>query len=154
MTSKPQPPRNTDVQLLDQQICFSVYATSLALNKLYRKLLAPLGLTYPQYLVMLILWEGDGLTVSEIGARLYLDSATLTPLLKRMETQGLVARNRAAADERQVIVTLTGAGRAMKTKAASVPRSVLNASACGIDELVSMKTQLDGFREKLARHTR
>src|ERR1700739_2057849 len=80
--------------LLGDQLCFSLYSTSLAMNKLYRKLLRELDLTYPQYLVMLVLWERDGLTVSEIGERLFLDSATLTPLLKRMEASGLIARRR------------------------------------------------------------
>ncbi|AOY92223.1 MarR family transcriptional regulator [Cupriavidus sp. USMAA2-4] len=138
-------------QLLDHQFCFSVYATSLALNKLYRKLLRPLGLTYPQYLVMLVLWEQDEVTVSDIGARLNLDSATLTPLLKRLEAQGLLKRARAAADERQVIVSLTEAGRAMKAPARQVPESLLCASACSIDELVTLKRELDTLRERFAK---
>ncbi|MGN5477770.1 MarR family winged helix-turn-helix transcriptional regulator [Cupriavidus basilensis] len=100
-------------QLLEHQFCFSVYATSLALNKLYRKLLTPLGLTYPQYLVLLVLWESDDLTVSDIRSRLFLDSATLTPLLKRMEAQGLVTRERDSRDERQVNIRLTEAGRGL-----------------------------------------
>jgi DNA-binding MarR family transcriptional regulator len=131
--------------LLDQQFCFSVYATSLALNKLYRKLLAPLSLTYPQYLVMMVLWEADGLTVSEIGARLHLDSATLTPLLKRMEAQQLVRRERAAADERQVIVSLTPEGHALKEPAQAVPRA-----GCSVDEVVAVKAELDKLRERFA----
>ncbi|WP_454724763.1 MULTISPECIES: MarR family winged helix-turn-helix transcriptional regulator [Cupriavidus] len=136
--------------LLDHQFCFSVYATSLALNKLYRKLLAPLGLTYPQYLVMMVLWEADGLTVSDIGARLHLDSATLTPLLKRMETQQLLRRERAAADERQVIVTLTPHGRALRQQAEAVPRAVLCAADCGIEKIASVKAELDTLRERFA----
>ncbi|ESJ26821.1 MarR family transcriptional regulator [Cupriavidus sp. HPC(L)] len=136
--------------LLDRQFCFSVYSASLALNKLYRKLLRPLGLTYPQYLVMMVLWERDGLTVSEIGAQLNLDSATLTPLLKRLETQQLVSRARAAADERQVIVSLTKAGRALKTQAGKVPESVLCASACSVEELTGLKRKLDSVTAKIA----
>jgi DNA-binding MarR family transcriptional regulator len=136
--------------LLDHQFCFSVYSTSLALNKLYRKLLGPLGLTYPQYLVMMVLWEGDSQTVSDIGRRLSLDSATLTPLLKRMEAQGLVARARAAADERQVIVTLTDAGRALRQQAEKVPESVLCASACSVEELTAVKQQLDTLRQRFS----
>ncbi|EHP37904.1 transcriptional regulator of organic hydroperoxide resistance [Cupriavidus basilensis OR16] len=136
--------------LLGQQFCFSVYATSLALNKLYRKLLAPLGLTYPQYLVMMVLWEADGLTVSEIGGRLHLDSATLTPLLKRMEAQQLLRRERAVADERQVIVTLTAEGHALKEQAEAVPRAVLCASGCSVDQVMAVKTELDQLRESFA----
>lgn len=136
--------------LLDHQFCFSVYSTSLALNKLYRKLLGPLGLTYPQYLVMMVLWESDGLTVSDIGRRLSLDSATLTPLLKRMEAQGLLVRARATADERQVIVSITDAGRALKQKAQAVPESVLCASACSVEELTALKQQLDALRQRFA----
>ena len=96
--------RTKNLLHLDEQLCFALYSTGLALNKVYRRLLAPLGLTYPQYLVMLVLWERDGLTVSEIGEKLFLDSATLTPLLKRLEASGLVTRTRASHDERQVIV--------------------------------------------------
>src|SRR5438876_7144972 len=92
---------------LDNQLCFSLYSTSLAMTKLYKPLLAPLGLTYPQYLVLLVLWETDAISVNELGARLFLDSGTLTPLLKRMQTAGWLARTRDAADERRVIVTLT-----------------------------------------------
>ena len=92
---------------LDQQLCFALYSTMLGVQKVYRGLLKDLGLTYPQYLVMLVLWERNELTVSEIGERLFLDSPTLTPLLKRMEAAGFVARNRSGADERQVIVSLT-----------------------------------------------
>ena len=100
--------------LLDSQLCFALYSTSLAMNKVYRKLLGGLDLTYPQYLVMLVLWEGDGITVTDIGERLFLDSATLTPLLKRLEAAGLVSRTRAQADERQVIVALTRQGRELR----------------------------------------
>lgn len=146
--TQPSRPDPAAALLLDHQFCFSVYSTSLALNKLYRKLLAPLGLTYPQYLVMMVLWENDDLTVSDIGRRLSLDSATLTPLLKRMEAQGLVARARAAADERQVIVSLTDAGRALKQRAKKVPESVLCATACSMDELTAIKQQLDSLRDR------
>src|SRR6476660_6430646 len=96
---------------LDNQLCFAVYSTSLAMTKLYKPLLDKLKLTYPQYLVMLVLWERDGLMVSELGERLSLDSGTLTPLLKRLEANGLVARIRDVADEQRVHVSLTTAGR-------------------------------------------
>src|SRR6478752_10857698 len=106
---------------LDNQLCFALYSTSLAMTKLYKPMLEELGLTYPQYLAMLVLWEQDGLTVSELGERLYLDSGTLTPLLKRLETAGLVSRIRAVQDERRVHITLTAAGRKLKAKAAKIP---------------------------------
>jgi DNA-binding MarR family transcriptional regulator len=97
---------------LDNQVCFALYSASLAMTKLYKPLLEDIGLTYPQYLVMLVLWEGDQLMVSELGERLYLDSGTLTPLLKRLESAGLLTRLRDAQDERRVRIALTDAGRA------------------------------------------
>ncbi|EKY3120460.1 MarR family transcriptional regulator [Cronobacter turicensis] len=134
---------------LDNQLCFALYSTNLALHKIYRQLLTPLGLTYPQYLVMLVLWEQDDVTVSEIGERLYLDSATLTPLLKRMETAGLLMRQRSRQDERQVMVTLTDAGRQLKAEARSIPGSVLCATACDKETLLDLKAQLDDLRRNL-----
>src|SRR3954470_16753630 len=110
--------KNADVPKLDNQLCFALYSTSLAMTKVYRKLLPKLGLTYSQYLVMMVLWEQDGLTVSDIGERLFLDSATLTPLLKRMESAELITRVRAVSDERQVIITLTKSGDTLRVKAA------------------------------------
>jgi len=134
---------------LDNQLCFALYSTSLAMTKLYKPLLEELGLTYPQYLAMLVLWEQDGLTVSELGERLYLDSGTLTPLLKRMETAGLVSRIRAVEDERRVHITLTAAGRKLKTKAAKIPGCILSATQCSIPELVSLTQQVQSFRKRL-----
>ena len=99
---------------IDRQLCFALYSASLAMTKLYKPLLAPLGLTYPQYLVMMALWEGDGLTVSQLGERVALDSGTLTPLLKRLETAGLLQRLRDTADERRVLLRLTAAGRRLR----------------------------------------
>jgi MarR family transcriptional regulator, organic hydroperoxide resistance regulator len=136
--------------LLDNQLCFALYSTSLAMTKLYKPLLDELGLTYPQYLVMLVLWERDGLIVSELGERLFLDSGTLTPLLKRLESAGLVARIRAVQDERRVHITLTAAGRRLKAKAQKVPGCVLSASQCSIPELVQLTTQIRNLRERLA----
>ncbi|MBB6241209.1 MarR family transcriptional regulator [Rhodanobacter sp. MP1X3] len=135
---------------LDQQLCFALYSAGLAMNKVYRTLLSRLRLTYPQYLVMLILWERDDLTVSDIGGRLFLDSATLTPLLKRLEAAGLLDRVRSAEDERQVIISLTSEGRALKKQAGSVPNAVFCATGCELDEMVALKKQLTGLREKLA----
>src|SRR6188768_3304422 len=99
---------------LDNQLCFALYSASLAMTKLYKPLLEELGLTYPQYLAMLVLWERDDLMVSELGERLYLDSGTLTPLLKRLEAAGLIARTRAVQEERRVHISLTAAGRKLK----------------------------------------
>ena len=135
--------------LLDNQLCFAMYSTSLAMTKLYKPLLADLGLTYPQYLVMLVLWETDALTVSALGERLYLDSGTLTPLLKRMEQSGLLARVRSAQDERRVEVSLTHVGRKLKARAAAVPGCVLEASQCSIAELKALTAELQGLRERL-----
>ena len=136
---------------LDDQLCFALYAASLAMNKVYRKALAPLGLTYPQYLVMLVLWEQDSRNVSEIGERLSLDSATLTPLLKRLAAAGLVERTRAASDERQVVVTLSAAGRALKRQAEGIPGAMLCATGCSPERLRALKAELEALRENLAR---
>jgi DNA-binding MarR family transcriptional regulator len=135
--------------LLDNQLCFALYSTSLAMTKLYKPLLDELHLTYPQYLAMLALWERDGLMVSELGERLFLDSGTLTPLLKRMESAGLIARIRAVEDERRVHITLTATGRRLRAKAQKVPGCILTASQCSIPELVQLTRQLRGLRERL-----
>lgn len=113
-----------DALRLDRQLCFPLYAASRVVVRLYRPVLEPLGLTYTQYITLLALWERDGVSVTELGERLFLDSGTLTPLLKKLEAQGLVVRERDAGDERVVIVSLTGAGKALKVKAAEVPAKV------------------------------
>lgn len=135
--------------LLDQQLCFALYSANLALNKLYRQLLTQLEITYPQYLVMLVLWERDDVTVSDIGERLFLDSATLTPLLKRLESAGLLNRLRSRKDERQVVVTLTEQGRELRNKAVSIPDTVFCATACDNETLTSLKTNLEKLRDNL-----
>ncbi|MDB5779798.1 MAG: transcriptional regulator, MarR family [Polaromonas sp.] len=135
--------------LLDHQLCFALYSTSLAMTRLYKPLLEPLAITYPQYLALLVLWERDGLSVSELGERLFLDSGTLTPLLKRLESAGLVSRLRAADDERRVHITLTPAGRALKAQAASIPGCILSATQCSIPELVSLTQQVQALRRQL-----
>lgn len=137
---------------LDEQLCFAVYSTMLGLNKVYRQLLKELGLTYPQYLVMLVLWEGDGLTVSAIGDRLFLDSPTLTPLLKRLEALGLVSRLRSASDERQVIVSLTPAGRRLQAKAKEVPSCVAAAMECTPGQIDALREQLQRMRSSLMKN--
>jgi DNA-binding MarR family transcriptional regulator len=145
--TEPQSP-----QALDSQLCFALYSAGLAMNKVYRGLLAPLGLTYPQYLVMMVLWQDNQITVSDIGDRLFLDSATLTPLLKRMETAGWLTRTRAAKDERQVIVGLTEAGHALKRQAESIPQGVFCATECAPEELNRLKSLLDNLRQNLMRN--
>ena len=145
----PNPPLLGQAPRLDNQLCFALYSTSLAMSKLYRKLLRKLGLTYSQYLVMMVLWERDGLSVSEVGERLFLDSATLTPLLKRMEQAGLLRRVRAASDERQVIISLTEQGDQLREQAATLPEAILNASHCKVEQVVEMKQQLDLLRGNL-----
>ena len=143
-------PSKTDPMLqLDNQLCFALYSTSLAMTKLYKPLLDELGLTYPQYLAMLVLWEKDGLTVSELGERLCLDSGTLTPLLKRLEASGLVSRLRDMADERRVHITLSRAGRKLKALAAKIPGCILTASQCSIPELTTLTKQVQALRERL-----
>jgi DNA-binding MarR family transcriptional regulator len=122
--AKPQRGSAGDALLLDRQVCFPLYAASNLLSRLYRPVLARLGLTYPQYLVMLVLWESQPQSVGSLGERLHLDSGTLTPLLKRMEQAGLLQRQRDPGDERRVLVQLTGTGRALKGKAAAVPATL------------------------------
>ncbi len=134
---------------LDNQICFAVYSTAHAFNRVYKPLLDRLGLTYPQYLVMLVLWERDGVPVKDIGERLHLDSGTLTPLLKRLEAAGLIKRTRSTEDERQVLIALTPQGQALREKARAVPQSILAASACSISELSAMKNEIVALRDRL-----
>src|SRR6266446_5454842 len=138
-----------DPLLLGNQICFAVYSTAHAFNRVYKPLLDRLGLTYPQYLVMLVLWERDGVPVKDIGERLFLDSGTLTPLLKRLEAAGLIKRTRSTEDERQVLIALTPQGQALHDKARAVPQSILAASACTIAELSAMKNEIVALRDRL-----
>lgn len=134
---------------LDHQLCFALYAASLAMTKTYKPLLAPLGITYPQYLVLLVLWEDDGITVSQLGERLTLDSGTLTPLLKRLEAQGLVQRQRDAVDERRVRLHLTPAGLALRAQAVAVPQAIACATACDLQQIGSLARQLHQLRRQL-----
>ncbi len=146
----PRSPALADTWLqLDRQLCFALYAASQAMTALYRPLLAPLGLTYPQYLVMLVLWQDDGLSVSQLGQRLELDSGTLTPLLKRLEQAGWLQRQRDTADERRVLLQLSDAGRALKVRARAVPPAVAQASGCELGELASLTARLHQLRAQL-----
>lgn len=136
--------------LLDNQVCFALYSASLTMTKLYKPVLDELGLTYPQYLTMLVLWEANELSVSDLGKRLFLDSGTLTPLLKRLEAAGWLKRERDAADERRVIVSLTSEGRKLRDKAAGVPEIVASASQCSLSELSDLKKRLQRLRGSLS----
>ncbi|MFJ5017303.1 MarR family winged helix-turn-helix transcriptional regulator [Streptomyces griseoluteus] len=128
---------------LDRQICFSLNAASRAFNGVYRVLLKDLGLTYPQYLVMLVLWERGALPVKQLGEHLRLDSGTLSPLLKRLEGAGLVRRERSASDERSVRVTLTGEGTALRERALEVPRRIAAATGADPAEIGELRDRLD-----------
>ncbi|CAM5412550.1 Regulatory protein OS=Streptomyces glaucescens OX=1907 GN=SGLAU_13570 PE=4 SV=1 [Streptomyces glaucescens] len=139
MTSTPA----DDWLRLDRQICFSLNAASRAFNGVYRVVLKDLGLTYPQYLVMLVLWEDGDQPVKKLGERLRLDSGTLSPLLKRLEAAGLVHRERSARDERSVEVRLTGDGAALRERAAEVPRRIAAATGCDLDEISALRDRLD-----------
>ncbi|MEU1159307.1 MarR family transcriptional regulator [Streptomyces sp. NPDC005921] len=128
---------------LDRQICFSLHAASRAFNGVYRVILKDLGLTYPQYLVMLVLWEQGDLPVKKLGEHLRLDSGTLSPLLKRLETAGLVHRERSARDERSVEIRLTEKGDALRERALEVPRRIVAATGFDVDEIRDLKARLD-----------
>ena len=152
-TANPQNPspaqRPNPAQLLDNQLCFALYSASLAMTKLYKPLLEALDLTYPQYLVMLVLWERDGLSVSALGERLSLDSGTLTPLLKRMETAGWLTRQRSSEDERRVHVVLSPNGQQLQTRAAHIPGCVAAQSGVPLGELMALTQQLQQLRQTM-----
>ncbi|MEU6820481.1 MarR family transcriptional regulator [Streptomyces atriruber] len=140
-----------DLLRLDQQICFSLHAAARAFNGVYRTLLKDLGLTYPQYLVMLVLWEHDELPVKKIGERLRLDSGTLSPLLKRLEAAGHVERRRSAEDERSVTVRLTEGGRALREQALAVPRALADSTELSLDDVRDLRARLDKLTAALDR---
>jgi MarR family transcriptional regulator, organic hydroperoxide resistance regulator len=137
---------------LDRQVCFALYAASRAVTQLYRPLLGALGLTYPQYLVLLVLWERGPVTVSTLGTALDLDSGTLSPLLKRLEAAGLVTRARRADDERSVEVAATEAGTALKSRAAAVPRKIAKATGLRAAELAELRRTLTTLTEVVGAH--
>ncbi len=140
-----------DPLALENQFCFALYSASLAMTKTYKPFLDKLGLTYPQYLVMLVLWQQDDVLVKSIGEKLFLDSGTLTPLLKRLESSSLIQRTRDEADERQVRITLTKEGRALKKKAQCIPHDVLCASGQTHEVLQDLREKLSGIRDDLAK---
>ncbi len=141
MTKLSQVPEG-ELLRLDHQICFSLHAASRAFGSVYRVLLGDLGLTYPQYLVMLVLWEHGELPVKQIGEHLRLDSGTLSPLLKRLEATGYVRRTRSAEDERSVTVTLTDAGAALRERAVCVPQRIIEATDLTLDEATALQALL------------
>lgn len=134
---------------LENQICFSIYACSREITKLYRPLLQELDLTYTQYVTMLALWERDNVTVSELGARLHLDSGTLTPLLKKLESAGLVTRSRDRKDERNVLISLTEAGRALRAKAAEIPDKLLCRLDATPEEGAALLSMMNGVLRRI-----
>jgi DNA-binding MarR family transcriptional regulator len=140
----------TDPLLLDNQLCYALYAAAHRMTKSYRPMLERIGLTYPQYLVLLVLWETDGVTVSEIGRRLRLDSGTLTPVLKRLESAGLLVRNRRQSDEREVEIGLTPRGRSLKADAADVRQSVMCQLNLTEPEVQAMRADLNHLIENLS----
>lgn len=134
---------------IENKLCFALYSTSLAMTKMYKPMLDAIQLTYPQYLVMLVLWEDDGLVVSEIGKRLFLDSGTLTPLLKRMQATGLLTRLRDTEDERCVRVVLTAAGSKLRVEAAKIPSCIREFTGYSPTELISLSQDIKKFRQRL-----
>ena len=150
-------PHPDDLLELDNQFCFALHAASRLVVRSYRPALSELDLTYPQYLVMLVLWSWARNpparpTVSALGARLDLDSGTLTPLLRRLEQKGLLVRKRASEDERELFVHLTRAGRALKQRAVKVPLSLVGKSPIPLDEIVQLRDQLKRLRATLSAH--
>ncbi|GJE78319.1 MULTISPECIES: MarR family winged helix-turn-helix transcriptional regulator [Methylorubrum] len=139
-----------DPLLLDNQLCYALYAAAHRMTKSYRPMLERMGLTYPQYLVLLVLWESDGITVSEIGRRLRLDSGTLTPVLKRLESSGFLSRSRRQSDEREVEISLTEEGRALRAEAVAVRQSVMCQLNMSEPEIQAMRADLNALIENLS----
>jgi len=140
-----------DAVRLEQQLCFALYSASRAMTTCYRPLLEDLGLTYPQYLVMLALLEREPVTVKDLGATLRLDSGTLSPLLKRMAAAGLLTRSRSAADERSVVVSLTEAGEALRDRIAEVPAGVMAASGSSLEQIMALQADVTAFLARMER---
>ena len=144
----PLPAARSDLQL-DQLLCFAVYSTNLAFNRVYRPLLEKLGLTYVQYIVLVTLWQTDDQFVGVLGAQLFLASNTLTPVLKRLEALGFVTRSRDTVDERQVRVRLTAAGRALKAEAVDIPACIMTASGLKVPDLERVLDSVSQLRDRL-----
>lgn len=146
--------RAEDAVRLDQQLCFAVYGTAHAFNRAYKPLLEPLGLTYPQYLVLMALWEKDQSTVKALGDKLGLDSGTLSPLLKRLEAGGAIIRQRDPGDERQMLISLSEKGAALKEKAFQVAGTMAAATGCTNGEVTTLRETLVGLRDRLEKAAR
>ena len=142
---------NTDTVKLDDFLCFAIYSANHALNRVYKPLLDEIGLTYTQYIAMVTLWEQDDRTVGSLGEKLFLESSTLTPVLKRLEGLGLIARTRDKTDERQVRVQLTATGRALQARAKAIPPCILDASGLEVEELARLKKEIATLRSSLLR---
>lgn len=142
----------SDRLAIDSQLCFSLYSTSLAMTQFYKSLLEPLGLTYAQYIVMLVLWEQDGVTLTHIADKLDQQSGALTPVLKRIEALGLLQRNRNPENERELQVFLTRKGKAMRTKALEINQCVADACGLGESELTDLQQNIDDLRAQLKKH--
>ncbi|MDH7800145.1 MULTISPECIES: MarR family winged helix-turn-helix transcriptional regulator [unclassified Rhizobium] len=136
---------------LDQQICFALYGAAHAFTRAYKPLLDPIGLTYPQYLVMMALWEKETATVKALGEMLGLDSGTLSPLLKRLEHAGLITRKRGTVDERQVLVAVTPKGADLKKEGVKIMAAIGGATGCGLEELAQLRDQVNALRDGLTR---
>jgi len=141
---------NLDYLKLENQLCFPLYATSRQITRLYQPLLANIGLTYPQYIVMLVLWEEDGLSIKAIGQKLQLNTNTLTPLLKRMQEQKLVKRVRAPEDERVVHIELTKEGKSLQSKALEIPAQLMASLNYPADKAIELKRLLDDFLTRIS----
>lgn len=139
----------TGPALLDHAVCFAVYSAGLAFNRVYKPILDQFGLTYPQYLVMIALWQAEGQTVSELGEHLFLESNTLTPLLKRLEAAGFVTRKRDEADERQVRISLTAKGRKVLEESSCVPQQIFEAAGMPAEKLAALRSTLADLRDNL-----
>ena len=135
----------------EDKICFALYSATHAMQRIYQPLLGPLGLTYPQYLVLTCLWDQDGCTVGALGRSLALESNTLTPLLKRMEAQGLLTRARRSDDERQVQISLTDKGRALQAEADPITRCIFDACGLPLQDLTALRDQISGLRDRLTK---
>lgn len=134
---------------LENQLCFTIYAASRLMTRQYQPYLDQLGITYPQYLVLLVLWEKDGIGVNEIGCKLYLNTNTLTPLLKRMEQLSFLQRNKCCNDERKVLIYLTEQGKNLKNKAKSIPLKMTNSLNCDMEKAMCLKKELEVLINKM-----
>ena len=143
---------NDEYLRLDNQLCFLFYSVSRAMTRMYGPLLAELGVTYPQYLVLLILWETDSIEVSRITELLHIDTGTVSPMLKRLEAAGLILRMRSPDDERRVIISLTDAGKKLKVKATSVPAELFCKTGLTVKEYTKLKTELKQMLERIEKN--